>query len=145
MSEISPFSSEEGFAIDHRNNTGFNNCGYGGLTISVNGDVYGCNLINLCALQGNIRDDKFDDILQRMNKIIAFSNIDNLYPCCECELKLLCGGGCRIKNFSRLVNLNWKDLTPEKTFIRELTIECTVEDKEKIYRTMILSNRLFYR
>ncbi len=145
LSEISPFSSEEGFAIDHRNNTGFNNCGYGGLTISANGDVYGCNLINLCALQGNIRDDKFDDILQRMNKIIAFSNIDNLYPCCECELKLLCGGGCRIKNFSRLVNLNWKDLTPEKTCIRERTIECTTKDKEKIYRMMILSNRLFYR
>lgn len=145
--EISPFSKEEGFAIDHRNNTGFNNCGYGGLTVTANGDVYGCNLIGLCSSQGNIRRDKFTDIWNRMKRLRAFSDISNLYPCCECDLKLICGGGCRVRNFPKLVRLNWQKLEDEvdNIVIRKREVTCTKQDKEKIYDLMIKSNKLFYK
>lgn len=147
IKKTAPFSEEEGFAIDHRNNTGFNNCGYGGLTIAANGDVYGCNLTSCCSAQGNIRRDRFIDIWNRMKKIRAFSDISNLYPCCECDLRLICGGGCRVRNFSKLVRLHWQDLEDEFDNIsnRKREVLCTRQDKEKIYNLMIKANKLFYR
>lgn len=146
LNEISPFSKSEGFAIDHRNNTGFNNCGYGGLTVAANGNVYGCNLISCCKVQGNVRTDKFSDICRRMEQLRNFSDINNLYPCCECDLKLICGGGCRVRNFSALVKLNWENLNSHNDLnFRTRKTSCTPQDKEKIYRLMIESNKLFYR
>lgn len=141
-SECSPFSSEEGFALDHINNTVFNNCGYGGLSIASNGDVYFCNLITQCAKQGNIRMDTFENILSKSSKARKLSDVNNLIPCKDCALKYLCGGGCRVKNFKNLVETKVGDQASEH-FIRE--ISCTKEQKEKIYRLMIASNNLFYR
>lgn len=141
-SECSPFSSEEGFALDHVNNTVFNNCGYGGLSIASNGDVYFCNLITQCAKQGNTRTDTFEDILSKSSKARRLSDVNNLIPCKECALKYLCGGGCRVKNFKNLVEAK-VGAQENEHFIRE--ISCTKEQKEKIYRLMVASNHLFYR
>lgn len=141
-SECTPFSEEEGFALDHINNTLFNNCGYGGITIASNGDVYFCNLIGMCAKQANIRSQDFEDILCVSQKARKLSDVNNLVPCKDCALKYLCGGGCRVKNFKSLTGA---DISIQQSinFIRE--IPCTKEQKEKIYRLMISSNRLFYR
>ena len=85
--ECSPFSSEEGFALDHVNNTVFNNCGYGGLSIASNGDVYFCNLILQCSRQGNVRTDSFESILSKSSKARSLSDVNNLIPCKDCALK----------------------------------------------------------
>lgn len=79
----SPYSEARGFAMDHIHNTIFNNCGYGGLTIASNGDVYFCNLIEKCAKQGNIRTRKISDILTLSQKARELSDINNLIPCQE--------------------------------------------------------------
>lgn len=140
--ECSPFSSEEGFALDHVNNTVFNNCGYGGLSIASNGDVYFCNLILQCSRQGNVRTDSFESILSKSSKARSLSDVNNLIPCKDCALKYLCGGGCRVKNFKNLVEIKINE-QENGHFVRE--VPCTKEQKEKIYRLMIASNHLFYR
>ena len=144
---IAPFSQEEGFAIDHRRNVGFFNCGYGWPTIAANGNVYGCNVIGSCALQGNIRNDSWSDIWQRLKIVRAASCVDNLKPCSTCDLKLLCGGGCRIKNFAHLVGATWSQLSEiikNKPAISRQN-PCLLSQKEGIYKMMIKANRLFYR
>ena len=64
-------SEEEGFALDHRNNTIFNNCGYGGITVASNGDVYFCNLVSQCMKQANIRENTFEEIHELSKKARA--------------------------------------------------------------------------
>ena len=142
--QCSPFSEEEGFAIDHRNNTIFNNCGYGGLAIAANGDVYFCNLISKCAKQGNVRTDLFEDIWKKSQNARAMSDVNKLVPCRECALKYICGGGCRVKNFTSLSNTIIVDeMNTNTTFVRD-TI-CTSAYKERFYQLMIAANSLFYR
>ena len=142
--KCSPFSEEEGFAIDHRNNTIFNNCGYGGLTIAANGDVYFCNITSKCAKQGNIRTDLFEDIWEKSKKARALSDVNHLIPCKECTLKYICGGGCRVKNFTSLAGTIIDDETgTDLTFARNLI--CIRTYKESFYQLMIATNSLFYR
>lgn len=138
-----PFSEEEGFAIDHMGNTILNNCGYGGLTIAANGDVYFCSITSKSAKQANIRMETFESILAKSIKAMELSDISNLIPCNECPLKCLCGGGCRIKHFRRLVE-TVVDSEPEcGPYIRDTP--CTQEQKDQMYRLMIRANSLFYR
>jgi radical SAM protein with 4Fe4S-binding SPASM domain len=143
-SECTPFSEEEGFTLNHINSTVSNNCGYGGLCIAANGDVFFCNIISSCAKQANTRTNSFSDIFALSQKARMFSDVSNLYPCKECDLKYLCGGGCRIKHFPELVALSFNDSMLSKVSFTRSTL-CNREDKEKIYRLMIASNRLFYR
>lgn len=140
--ECLPHSEEEGFAIDHLNNTIFNNCGYGGISITSNGDVYFCNLVGKCLKQGNVRLQTFEQILELSKKARELSDINNLIPCKDCAIKYLCGGGCRVKYFKKLVESDI-DKQSKSYFIRDVI--CTREQKEKIYQLMINSNNLFYR
>lgn len=142
--QCSPFSEEEGFAINHRNNTIFNNCGYGGLTIAANGDVYFCNLTAKCAKQGNIRIDSFDDIWKKSQKARALSDVNQLTPCKECALKYICGGGCRVKNFTSLSGTTIVDeMDTDLMFARDSI--CTSSYKMSLYQLMVAANSLFYR
>ncbi|MBS5301287.1 MAG: radical SAM protein [Clostridiaceae bacterium] len=138
-----PYSESKGFALDHINNTIFNNCGYGGLTIASNGDIYCCNLVDKCAKQGNVRNMSFDDIMNISKKARELSDINHLLPCKNCALKYLCGGGCRVKHFKSLVNAVMNENANEQMFIRENA--CTEDYKDSIYRMMIKSNALLYR
>lgn len=141
-----PLSGEKGFALDHKNNTAFNNCGYGGLCISATGDVFFCSIIAKCAKQANIRTDSFEKIMEYSSKARAASDVSNLLPCCECTLKYLCGGGCRVKHFKDLVQTriyDQKDKSLVGKYIRDTV--CTEEDKNKIYQLMIAANELFYQ
>ena len=141
--QCSPFSEEEGFAIDHRNNTIFNNCGYGGLTIAANGDVYFCNLTAKCAKQGNIRIDSFEDIWKKSQKARALSDVNQLTPCKECALKYICGGGCRVKNFTSLSGTTIVDeMDTDLMFARDSI--CTSSYKMRLYQLMVAANSLFY-
>lgn len=135
-------SEKEGFVIDHINNTIFNNCGYGGITVTSTGDIFFCNLITKCAKQGNIRKDNFFTIYKKSKKARRLSDINNLIPCKTCPLKYLCGGGCRIKYFNKLVNQTI-DICSEDVFYRD--VECDRQRKEYFLRLMIETNELFYR
>ena len=138
-----PFAEEEGFAVDHISNTVFRNCGYGGITITANGDVYFCSIVAKCAKQANIRTESFKSILEKSRKAMALSDISNLIPCNECPLKFLCGGGCRIKHFRELAETSIEDKIERTRFVRNTP--CTQEQKDKFYRLMIKANSLFYQ
>lgn len=138
-----PFAEEEGFAVDHAGNTIFHNCGYGGITIAANGDVYFCSITAKCEKQANIRAESFESIFAKSKKAMALSDISNLTPCNECPIKFLCGGGCRIKHFRELVETSVGDGIDRTRFVRNTS--CTQEQKEKFYRLMVKANSLFYR
>jgi radical SAM protein with 4Fe4S-binding SPASM domain len=143
VEECSPLSREEGFALDHRNNAAFFNCGYGGLCVASNGDVYFCNLISECARQGNIRTHSFSTLLDYSKRVREASNVNNLIPCRECPLKYICGGGCRVQYFKELVDTIIEQTPNIPHFTREII--CTPEYKKRLYQLMISSNRFFYR
>lgn len=134
-------SEELEFIINHKENTIFNNCGYGGLTIGANGDVYFCNRIHELTSCGNIREKSFDEFIKLSEKAKKISDINNLHPCSSCDLKYICGGGCRISNFPDIINK--KDLDNKNLNICRI-IPCKKENKERYYRLMIETNEEFF-
>lgn len=137
------YSELQGFAVDHRNNTIFHNCGYGGLTIASNGDIYFCNLIDQCACQGNVRNMNFEEVIAISQKAKELSNVNNLTPCRNCDLKYLCGGGCRVKNFRKLTGKIVMEKNNKDIFKRDHV--CTEAYKKHMYQLMIQANKLFYQ
>lgn len=134
------FSKE--FALNHNYNVIFSNCGYGGISIAANGDIYFCNRISDVGCFGNVREVNFENIIEFSEKVKSLSKVDNLIPCSSCEVRNICGGQCRIEYFPKLVSINKDtiDLTHNK-FKRV----CKEETKNNLYRMMISSNRLLYR
>lgn len=134
-----PGSAIQDFVENHRDNTIFNNCGYGGITIAANGEIYFCNRIYDVPCFGNIRKMGFSELVELSRKVREASNIDNLEPCKSCELRYICGGGCRIEYF--------KDFVENTDFSNDINKcrLCTPEYKTKLYSFMIESNELLYR
>ena len=117
------------------------NCIYGEISISANGEVFFCSRIPSVPSIGNVKDIPFEDLANLSRIIHEKSNINNLRPCKDCELKYLCGGGCRIEYFGELTSckdiehLDVNDISPRK---------CTKEYKESFYDLMIRTNsRIF--
>lgn len=137
------FADYKGFALDHKYHCVIENCGYGGLSIASNGDVFFCNLTSKCAKQGNIRNNKLSDILNISKKAKALSSVNNLIPCRDCPLKYLCGGGCRVRHFTELANKEINtNMSTDNAFSR---IDFCDEDyKNRFYINMIKANKLFY-
>ncbi len=112
------------------------NCMFGGLTVSSTGDIHFCAVTNTAKPVTNIRTTTFNRIIELQKSAIKKSCIDNLLPCKNCELKYICGGGCRIKEFpeltsSNIAELNTADIKPKK---------CSVDYKNSFYDLMIRIN-----
>lgn len=138
VESIYPCNKSEKFALNHKNQYLFSNCGYGTPTIAANGDIYFCNRISDLKCYGNIRDKSFERVSLIAQQISKLSDVDNLTPCKDCDLKYICGGGCRIAYTPSLLNA---DPDTRVVFQRE---KCTEEDKMKLYKKMIAANDLFY-
>ena len=123
------------FVMHHKYHRIHNNCGYGGLTVDSVGNVYFCSRIYDVAKYGNIRNDDFQTILDMRKKVREATQVGNLKPCDLCELRYICGGGCRVKNFPDAVQMSFFELVNEKKIDR--IIDCN--EKDKIYRLMIES------
>lgn len=136
-----PGSKQIDFVLNHKDNTVLDNCGYGGITISATGDIYFCNRISEVNKYGNIRNMSFEKILELSQKAMSLSNINNLQPCCVCELKYICGGGCKITFFNDLVKLKSLD----DSQIRFNARACNSDQKHQIYKLMIETNEALYR
>ncbi len=74
------------------------NCGIGiSIGIDSNGDIYPCDaFINK---QGSILDSDIKNIIHNNLSINEVSEIDNIEDCKECDLKYICLGGCKAKNY----------------------------------------------
>lgn len=136
-------SEEKKFILDHQDQIIFSNCGYGEVTIAANGDIYFCNRIYELKSYGNIRSMGFEDIIRLSNKAKEISNINNLQPCNNCELKYICGGGCRIKNFNNIVQIEDLDKVNDLHNISKRI--CNKQTKEKYYKLMIDTNERLFR
>ena len=130
------------FIMNHRGGRIFKNCGYGNLTVSSAGDVYFCGNVHAVRKYANIRTTAFAEIMSLRKNIRRFSGVDYVMPCRDCELKYICGGGCRVKNFPEIVRDETENFGA-KLFTRRT--ECTEHDKEKLYRLMIESNSFLMR
>jgi radical SAM protein with 4Fe4S-binding SPASM domain len=74
------------------------NCGIGiSIGIDSNGDIYPCDaFVNK---QGNIFDSNIEECIKNGIAINEFSEVDNIEECNKCDLKYICLGGCKAKNY----------------------------------------------
>ena len=138
VESIYPGNKLEKFALNHKNKMLFSNCGYGALTVAADGGVFFCNRLYDLKCYGNIRHMTFEEIAWLADKICTLSDVDNLSPCKDCNLKYICGGGCRIEYVPSILQA---DPDEEIIFQRE---GCSEADKAKLYEKMIAANDLFY-
>lgn len=124
------------------NDSIIDNCMFGMFAIASNGDVFYCARISDLIPTTNVRDMPFQKIIERASQAEKASFIKNLKPCKDCELRFICGGGCRIEQFPKLVkrssfeNIDSNAIPPRS---------CDRKIKEKFYSLMIHSNKYFYK
>lgn len=133
--------SEDGF-VQNIEGCVFDSCGFGGLNVMANGDFYFCDRIPDVNKIGNVLELPFEKITSLMKAAEKAAKISNFKPCGKCELKYICGGGCRADYFwqftksTDFLNFDFPSLPPRK---------CTRENKEKFYNLMIKTYERFYR
>lgn len=123
------------------NNAILNNCMFGVFAIASNGDAYLCAEIGSQKSIGNIRNVPFETICLEAASAESVTSVSNLRPCNTCDIRFICGGGCRIHEFP--------DLTKVKSFrdLNHTTISprvCELEIKNKFYDLMIESNEYLF-
>lgn len=116
-------------------------CGYGGLNVMANGDFYFCDRIPDVNKSGSIRNIPFSRIYELMKIAEEAGRITHFKPCRDCELRFICGGGCRAEHFKiftqidDVTSIDFDSIPPRK---------CDKEHKEKIYKLMINTNERFF-
>lgn len=134
--------SDISFAESRKRKEIMDSCSFGSLTVSSNGDVYFCGRIPFLGKVANVRSDSFQRIMNLSEKAIQCTNVNNLKPCNHCELKYICGGGCRIDYFPKLTsctdieNLNMDDIPPR---------QCSEKVKHEFYDLMLRTNEMIYQ
>ena len=123
----------EGFVENFTKRQLKKNCGYGGISFGPNGNVYWCNRIHELKSEYNVFTDDFSDIIDQSNTVRKKTSVENVSPCMDCEIRYICGGGCRLKfkNISEASHSSG-------------VIEGYCDGKESIYEKMILSNEYFF-
>ena len=123
----------EGFVENYANRQLKTNCGFGGLSFAANGDVYWCNRIHELESEYNVFQNEFSDIIALSNQVKKKTAVDNIAPCNKCEIRYICGGGCRLKfkNITVAVKTNG-------------VIQGYCDGKDDIYEKMINSNEYFF-
>jgi radical SAM protein with 4Fe4S-binding SPASM domain len=108
-------------------------CTYGELNVSSTGDIYFCSRVTSMSPSANIRTNSFSEIVELSQNAKRLANVDNLYPCRDCELKYICSGDCRLTYFEGFENINFSE---EQKYVRT----CSAENKSKFYDLMINMN-----
>ena len=123
------------------NNSVLDNCMFGNISVASNGDVFYCARIGDLLPMANVRESSFEEIFEKALKAEQATYISNLRPCNECELRFICGGGCRIEEFPTLVrrtsfdNVDYLSIPPRS---------CDQQIKNNFYDLMVRSNEYFY-
>lgn len=118
-----------------------NNCMFGELAVSANGDVFPCSRVLSAKPLGNVRHTDFRTILMLAKKAEHLSEVTNLSPCKDCELMYICGGGCRIDYFPDLLNCDIGTSLPEGIRPRQ----CSDSYKAHFYNLMIKTNTKIFQ
>ena len=116
---------------------GLKNCGYGGLSISSNGELFLCNRVSELKPIATYQDD-FSEVFKKANYYYEWSSVDNVMPCMHCQLKYICGGGCRIDEYQ------FKGIQESISESQPLIKICEDEHKFSLYQKMIDSIKYIY-
>jgi radical SAM protein with 4Fe4S-binding SPASM domain len=164
--KIYPEAQVRNFAMGHAPNHGLRNCGFGGLALAADGGAFPCNRVSEVDGEGNVRSDGLRTVLDRVLRLQEETSVDHVEPCRTCEIRYVCGGGCRIEEFSfkgrihspasdgALVQLGKRRADamdervpggggngPERA-IHQVT--CDKSRKDSLYRQMVASTRYLY-
>jgi len=118
------------FMEGHTPNLAETNCGFGGLSISADGEAYFCNRISEVESYGNVRSISIQELIQIGRRLHIDTSVDALVPCKSCYLRYICTGGCRIDdcNFKGKLQKHKGEL---------LQIRCSDDYKSRLERKMI--------
>lgn len=136
--EVDPGALFNNFIEGHTPNLVEKNCGFGGISIAADGEVYFCNRISEVESYGNIRDNSLASFMRIGHDLHKQTAVDEITPCKDCHLRYICCGGCRIDdcNFQgKLKHFNGN--------ISQTT--CTEEHKLKLEQKMIDSFNYIYK
>lgn len=91
-----PNAKYEVFMEGHQPNMVAKNCGFGGLSIAADGEVYFCNRVLEIPSQGNVREHPIQFFIALGERAHRETSVENVIPCRNCPIRNICGGGCRI-------------------------------------------------
>ncbi len=135
VEELMPGFYAETFVLNYLENNKKRNCGFGNITVASNGDVYWCNRIFELESDWNVRDFSMHEIMEKALLVKECISVENSTLCKHCEIRYICGGGCRVDYPGILQPLSWQ---------KEWENTCTPERKMDFYQKMILGNEYFY-
>ncbi len=124
----------ETFVLNYENHILRRNCGFGGISIAADGQIYWCNRVHELISRENILNTNFCELFKKSDQIVEDTSVDNTAECKDCEIRYICGGGCRLK-YEGIQNAG----------IHEGEWHYVCDGKEKIYDKMISSNEFFFR
>lgn len=134
---VDPHAPETNFMEGHEPNKATQNCGYGGLSIAADGNVYFCNRVLELQCYGNIKNKPVSEFVAQGQKTLKETAVDQVEPCKDCDLRYICGGDCRIDHFNFKGKLQgWKDE------IRQ--IDCNDQYKHNLLKKMVDSYSYYY-
>jgi len=137
--QLYPNGEVRNFINNMQVGTGLRNCGYGGLSISSDGKFYLCNRVEYLEPIATNKDD-FKKIIEKARYYYNWSSVDNIMPCMSCEIKYICGGGCRIDEY-HFAGIHAK-IDENQPLIK---IDCPIEYKNSIYEKMINAIKYTYQ
>lgn len=133
VEKLYPNYYTETFVLNYEDKSIRRNCGFGGISIAANGDVYWCNRIHELSSTMNVFKCSIKDIFEKSKLIKENTSVDNTIGCENCEVRYICGGGCRMK---------YKDIKNVEKYKGKWKYKC--EGKEYLYEKMVLSNEYFF-
>lgn len=106
---IDPNARFNNFMEGHTPNLVERNCGFGGISIGADGEVYFCNRISEVESYGNIRQKPLKPFMEQGHQLHLQTSSDHISPCNQCHLRYICCGGCRIDDSNFQGKLNHHD------------------------------------
>lgn len=135
---VNPNAQYSNFIEGHEPNSITRNCGYGGISIGADGEVYYCNRLSEVESYGNIKGKSIRPFIEQGKLLHNITSVDNLHPCQACHLRYICCGGCRIED----CNFNGKLIGYQGPMLQ---IKCSQEFISQLERKMIDSYLYYYQ
>jgi len=128
--QLDPNSSLSNFMEGHTPNLVERNCGFGGISIGPDGEIYFCNRTSEVESYGNVHNSPLKPYMELGHKIHLQTSVECISPCKDCDLRNICCGGCRIDE----CNFHGKLKDHKGPLIQT---KCTEETKRALKRKMI--------
>lgn len=135
MQKIYPNYKIKNLAINMEKKQRVRNCGYGNLSFSSNGNIYLCNRVDELKPFANINDD-LEEVLRKAKEFNKQSSVDFISPCKHCSVRYICGGGCRIDEYSFRGRQELLD--------KKLTKECDEKFRAKFKQSLLDGLKYIY-